>query len=619
MKKQIFYILAVLTLALTLCIGALAVEVGTADELVAIMADSAKWGEDITLIDDIDLTGKEQAPIGNYTIPYTGTFNGAGYVISGLCISTDAINIENANVNDITAGLFGVVKGATIKNVLVIGSVTNNVIVGNAESKIDGYHSATGGIVGTALVGTTLENLTSYVEVNGPCQVGGVAGYLKNFDDDGAVAPITAYNCINYATVNPTHGNAGGVFGRVYAKSSEDIAINLDSCINYADVTSNSHDRNRLAGIVGYVRSEGGVIVINNCRNEGNITGDVPDATGSNRPYVGAIVGRIELTGATSALQITNCVNTGKIDSSFLGGGIVGLFTRGAVAINNPSVVENCINIASVRGDTYAAGIVGCSDCGAPALAEGEDATPYLVQIVNNLNFGDVAIGSNSGGVISQAKNVYVANNVTFDTVACKVAATSVGTTVVENNYYIKGMLVDFNPVGTNTELQVEDIAKAESYPTLDFDNVWVMAKDYPMLRTFADEEFDIEIEKPFDPSDVIVIPVPIETTSPIVEITEPEDISATEVEVETSFDETEDKYETEEETKPEGEEETKPEGEEETKTETEDVEEDEEDEEENKKEEKEFPWTVLIICITVVVVAIAAVVIVLVLARKKK
>ena len=512
MKKHLFSALAVVILAVTLCLGAFAVEVGTADELVAIMVNPGAWGEDITLTADIDLTGKEQAPIGNYSTPYTGTFDGAGYTISGLNIAnaaTVAALAEGeegviATIDDLTVGLFGVVQGATIRDVTVKGVVTNNFAAANAEIKIDGYHSATGGIVGTALVGTTLENLTSYVEVNGPCHVGGIAGYLKNFESDGDIAAITAENCVNYGIINPVVGNSGGVFGRVYTNTTyPDVVVLIESCINYADVTSNSLDRNRLAGIVGYVRSEGGVIAINNCRNEGKITGDVPDATGNNRPYVGAMAGRIELTAASSALQVTNCVNTGEIVSSYIGGGIVGLFTRGAAAIENVSNVENCINTAPVRGDGYAAGIAGCSDCGAPTLAEGEDATPYLVQIVNNLNYGNVAIGSNSGGVISQAKNVYVANNVTFDTVACKAAATSVGTPVVENNYYIKGMLLDFNPVGTNIELQVEDAAKAESYPTLDFENVWTITDSGLMLTEFADEKFDVTVEGPVDISDI--------------------------------------------------------------------------------------------------------------------
>ena len=129
MKKQIFYIFAVVILAVTLCLGTFAVEVGTADELVAIMLNPARWSEDITLTANIDLTGKEQSPIGTYTTPYTGTFDGAGFTVSGLNIAnaaTVATLAEGeegviATTDDLTVGLFGVVQGATIRDLTVKG------------------------------------------------------------------------------------------------------------------------------------------------------------------------------------------------------------------------------------------------------------------------------------------------------------------------------------------------------------------------------------------------------------------------------------------------------------------------------------------------------------------
>ena len=54
-------------------------EIGTADDLIALMGNSAGWAGNYRLTDDIDLTGKSgQACIGNDMTPFTGIFDGNG-------------------------------------------------------------------------------------------------------------------------------------------------------------------------------------------------------------------------------------------------------------------------------------------------------------------------------------------------------------------------------------------------------------------------------------------------------------------------------------------------------------------------------------------------------------
>jgi len=60
---------------------------GTADELIALMGNSAGWAGNYRLTDDIDLTGKSgQACIGNDTTPFTGIFDGNGKTVSGVSL-----------------------------------------------------------------------------------------------------------------------------------------------------------------------------------------------------------------------------------------------------------------------------------------------------------------------------------------------------------------------------------------------------------------------------------------------------------------------------------------------------------------------------------------------------
>lgn len=517
MKKQLLTAFAVVILAVTLCIGTFAADitVGTAQELEAIMLNSGRWGDNITLTADIDLTGITQYPIGTYSNPFTGTFDGAGFTISGLDIANEATVTEGdgtlATADDITVGLFGVIEGATVKNLTVKGKVVNNFVAKNAETKVDGRYSATAGIVAVALTGSTLENLTNYAEVTGPCQVGGVAGLLRNFESECGVGTIVAKACVNYGTLNPSLGNCGGVFARIGAKNTANgVVVGLYDCVNYADLFSASIDRNRLAGVAGYVRVEEGIIEFKNCRNEGNITGDGTEAKDTNRPFVGGMIGRAEihgvaenpekgttLSGTTSALQITDCVNTGDFDSTYMAGGMVALMSTATVCTENPTFITNCLNTGKMVGPSYAAGLLAYTNCTNPAADE--NGNPLTIPAVTNcLNTGAVEMGGCSAGIVGQAKNITVANNLTTENMVYRVVGSDAGSyTDVRDNYYVKGSMVEMAPVGTNTSLAFDQLTDASVFTALDFENTWVMGEKCPVLKTLANEE--ITVSAPVD------------------------------------------------------------------------------------------------------------------------
>lgn len=67
----------------------------------------------VVLTDDIDLGNQPWTPIGKDFHEFSGIFDGKGHVVEGLKVSNAA-----------DAGLFGVAKGAAIKNLVVRGSVT---------------------------------------------------------------------------------------------------------------------------------------------------------------------------------------------------------------------------------------------------------------------------------------------------------------------------------------------------------------------------------------------------------------------------------------------------------------------------------------------------------------
>ncbi|MCD7766573.1 MAG: hypothetical protein LUH53_08705 [Lachnospiraceae bacterium] len=94
-------------------------------------------GKTIMLGNNINLNSEEWTPIGStiyYSYyPFSGTFDGNGYTVSGLYISNSSEK----------QGLFGYISGATVKNLTVSGSVSS-------------YRSV-GGVVGYATNSTVID------------------------------------------------------------------------------------------------------------------------------------------------------------------------------------------------------------------------------------------------------------------------------------------------------------------------------------------------------------------------------------------------------------------------------------------------------------------------------
>ena len=122
-------------------------------------------------------------PIGTESHPFRGTFDGQGKTISGLNI--------NLSTTDYV-GLFGIINGATIKNV----KLDNSTITGK---------NSVGGIVGYGGSSfTTVENcaVTSNVSVSGYSRVGGIVGKFA-----------TVRGCTSAAVVKGDGYYVGGIIG----------------------------------------------------------------------------------------------------------------------------------------------------------------------------------------------------------------------------------------------------------------------------------------------------------------------------------------------------------------------------------------------------------------------
>ncbi|MFR8266131.1 MAG: DUF4430 domain-containing protein [Clostridia bacterium] len=312
------------------------------------------------LTSDIDLTGKEWTPIGCYNsysdcVYYGGTFDGGGHTVSGL-------TINNAKTYQ---ALFGYVKGGTIQDLTVKGSVKtstksssyaagivsygNPVTIKNCTNEVDVTASAKGyaaGVCAYVINGSKLESCTNKGMVSGYGDyVGGVAGTVT-----GSTTTITG--CFNHGVVintgKPGSMNycTGGIAGGI------STGVIVERCGNTGNITSTLK---RTGGIAG---SAGGTI--NACFNTGTITGIYG---------VGGIAG----DSGTSDAKVTGCYNTGDVkgvspsasfkDTNAKGiGGIIG----GVGGTSYKASISGCYNMGTVSNastltDITVGGIVGCS------------------------------------------------------------------------------------------------------------------------------------------------------------------------------------------------------------------------------------------------------------------
>lgn len=176
-------------------------------------------------------------PIGTDTNPYTGTFDGGSFVVSGLYYHKSDVPY---------AGLFGCNAG-TVKNLGVVGtdieagSYTGSVCGSNRGIITECYNTGavkgdryTGGVCGNNEGGGMVSICYNTGVVSGSKYVGGICGYNKN----------EASCCYNMGTVSGSSTSVGGICG--YNRKL------VSSCYNTGEVDGSNY----VGSVCGYNHSE---------------------------------------------------------------------------------------------------------------------------------------------------------------------------------------------------------------------------------------------------------------------------------------------------------------------------------------------------------------------------
>lgn len=244
---------------------------------------------------DIDLSGYTNwTPIGTFSTPFKGSYDGGNYDISNL-------SIEGTS----TIGLFGYMKDATIRNCDIQGTVTGTGAVGILtgairDSNIINCH------VGGSVTGTLWH-------------VGGLIGcvysnsIIKNCNADISITSVsTTYN-----------HNVGGLIGSIYEQNNE-----ISYCYSTGDVIGGDST----GGLIGYIETGN---LIKKCYSVA-IVEAVGGYVGQTRAKIGGLVG--ECLGS----EIRDCYSKGTVTGMQKAGGFIG-----HIASSN---ISNCYTTNSVTG-----------------------------------------------------------------------------------------------------------------------------------------------------------------------------------------------------------------------------------------------------------------------------
>lgn len=269
-------------------------------------------GKYIKQVANIDCEGDTLVPIckDQYArFLFLGTYDGGGYTIDNLVVSTVAFYDETSSTP------------------------------GNVNPRSDDSYNY-GGLFGNVGETGVVKNLTigKNCLFNTFCYGGAIAG--------SSVGLIE--NCVNYGTVKTYFSEAGGIVGDLKAKGT------VRGCFNGGNVYAGYTYAGGIAG-------KSAAATIENCQNAGDVAAKFlnPYQTEGKQYGAGGIVG-----SAAAGTKLVNVLNSGKVSSYKQVGGIVGAQVATAAS---PTKVINGVNygIVACSNDAATGGaLVGVNNLG---------------------------------------------------------------------------------------------------------------------------------------------------------------------------------------------------------------------------------------------------------------
>ncbi len=236
----------------------------------------------------------------------------------------------------------------------------------------------------------------------------------------------------------------GGIAGYVYEHRINN-SIAVDHCVNTGDIRANGNSGAGVGGVAGYLNSMS--VSVSSCANHGDISSSAVQYS------IGGVVGVIGDEDYLCRLMVERCMNSGTISSSVSStklGGVVGHMMRGDAG--NAAIIRDCYNLGAIPSDQ-------------------KDDTGGILGLVSTS--GDIHRTFNRGK-ISHGNAVI---------------GTHHGSTIFyhSHNYYLEGSGKSWP---SSTSVPESRITDKSYYKDFDFDNVWTMTSDGPILRDCPFQSF---------------------------------------------------------------------------------------------------------------------------------
>lgn len=360
----------------------------------------------------------------------SGTINGGNYVggIAGnmsWAYINDVSNSGAVSGNNYVGGLLGYGESDHASNLLIYGTLTNTASVSGAQyvGGIAGYLenklTAMINIDWTATVNIATTTLLGADGVRGTSYMGGAIGYL------GANITISGSISVSGCDIDNENGGnylVGGAIGYNAGIVSADLTVDA-RVISRSTGTVNSISGAFTGGVVGYnagtlsgalKKTSGDVISVSFNDyvggivgyNSGAITGKMTH-TSTNAMYENSTVyGATKVGGlvgyTSSALNISNAQNTGKIVGSVSVGGLVG-YADAKCTINAST------NTGSVSGTNNVGGLVGYAkgiDLSGVSNSATINGYTNVGGLVGNIEGGAAITTSGNSGAVNGYKHL---------------------------------------------------------------------------------------------------------------------------------------------------------------------------------------------------------------------
>ena len=309
---------------------------------------------------------------------YYGSFDGGGWDISNLYVKEGRYH----------SGFFGVLVGATIKNVRIVSGCVNGT-------------DRVGSICGTSSGTTLIENcynkaeiLSQVISPGVSCNTGGIVGCTLG---DGN---LTISKCVNEGNVTANR-EAGGILGTLNAGN-----VVVENCYNLGTVTRRGSNANGCGGIVGTGIENR--INISNCFNAGNVVADSKVAAiCGNSVTITNCYFQKDLTGANANNSNTIAVDKSAFQSWIAAYALNGLSTDGAWKYTEGDKYPSFGQLEKAESwDVVGPGVEGGFTTVAPIPAgSGTEEDPYQIGNAEQLAWFAYKVNQGNWGLCAKLVN----------------------------------------------------------------------------------------------------------------------------------------------------------------------------------------------------------------------